>query len=152
MKACLLSLVLMICWSGASSAFASDIIIENNRWNSFTSSECCSSDAISTIYRADQAISIAQKSLKGLNLLAEANLGALKLTSLTSDDALPLPSINADQPSFLRKALTVYVTAESIPEPALLLMLGMSLLGVSRLIHLSRKHKGKRSAGEAQRY
>jgi hypothetical protein len=85
--------------------------------------------------------------------LAEANLGALKPISLTSVDALPLPLINANQPSFiLQEALIVYVTAESIPEPALLLILGMSLLGVSGLIQLSRKHKGKRPAREAQRY
>jgi hypothetical protein len=145
MKACLRSLVLMTFWLGISSAFAPKII-ENNRWNSFTPSEYCSCHPISTIYSADLAISSAQKISQGLNRLAEANLGALKPISLTSVDALPLPSINANQPSFiLQKALTVYVTAESIPEPALLLMLGMSLLGVSRLI-LSRKLKGKGSA------
>jgi hypothetical protein len=152
MKACLRSLVFVTFWLGTSSAFATNIIIENNRWNSFTPAEYCSCHLTSTIYNADLAFSIAQKISGGVNWTAEGNLGALKPISLTRIDALPFPSINANQSSFiLKEALAVYVTAESIPEPALLLLLGMSLLGVSGLIQLSRKHKGKRPAREAQR-
>lgn len=73
--------------------------------------------------------------------------------SLAAGDLLPLPSLlYTDEPSLIpRKTLTVFMAAESIPEPTLLLILGATLLGVAGLIHMSKAHNRRLLSQETER-
>lgn len=68
----------------------------------------------------------------GIALTFFAADNIFQLSSLRGSGALSSPAV--------KKVFAAYVSNGSVPEPVLLLILGMSLLGVAGLIHLNRAH------------
>lgn len=71
------------------------------------------------------------------------NTAGMALTFFAADNIFHLSSLRGAQAlssPAVKKVLGTYVSNGSIPEPVLLLMLGMGLLGAAGLIHLNRAH------------